>query len=253
MHDRGMSTANNSRIALELESGADPIRGLIEHADGSRQPFWGWLELIEELRRIAADEAERPSPPTPANTGQAPQARRARQAKATTRNHRGATMRTTSRKSLALAGAGTTIALAAAAVALATPPSGETPTPLARGQLAPAKVNRSVTGGRVKIQTHGALDALMLNITLAPGGNGGWHSHAGSAITIVKQGTVTIIDAKCQRHDVPAGHAVISDGSSPTENENRGTTPVVVYVMFLLPHSASSPRIDQPAPVGCTA
>jgi quercetin dioxygenase-like cupin family protein len=163
-------------------------------------------------------------------------------------------MRTPSRKPLALVGAGTTIALAAATVALATPPSGETPTPLARGTLiAPANVNLKVTGGRVGIKTQGALDALMLNITLAPGGNGGWHSHAGPAITIVKQGTVTIIDAKCKRHEVPAGHAVISPGSSPTENENKGTTPVVVDVTFLIPHGAMSPRVDQPAPAGCTA
>jgi quercetin dioxygenase-like cupin family protein len=163
-------------------------------------------------------------------------------------------MRTTSRKPLVLAGAGTTLALAAATVALATPPSGETPTPLARGTLiAPASVSLKVTGGRIGIKTQGALDALMLNITLAPGGNGGWHSHAGPAITIVKQGTVTIIDAKCQRHDVPAGHAVISPGSSPSENENRGTTPVVVDVTFLIPHGASSPRVDRPAPAGCTA
>lgn len=51
-----MPTANNSRITLELEAGADPIRGSIEHPDGSSQPFWGWLELMEELRRVAADE-----------------------------------------------------------------------------------------------------------------------------------------------------------------------------------------------------
>jgi quercetin dioxygenase-like cupin family protein len=163
-------------------------------------------------------------------------------------------MRTTSRKPLALAGAGTTLALAAATVALATPPSGETPTPLARGALvAPANVNLKVADGRVRIKTQGALDALMLNITLAPGGNGGWHTHAGPAITIVKQGTVTIIDAKCKRHDVSEGHAVISPGSTSTKNENRGTTPVVVDVTFLLPHTTTSPRIDQPAPTGCTA
>ena len=74
LHDRGMSTANNSRITLELEAGADPIRGSIEHADGRRQPFWGWLELIEELRRVAAAQPERPSQRTPANTEAAPDA-----------------------------------------------------------------------------------------------------------------------------------------------------------------------------------
>jgi hypothetical protein len=163
-------------------------------------------------------------------------------------------MKTASRKTLALAGAGTTLAIAAATVALATPPSGETHTPIARGQLlAAANVNRKVTGGHVRIKTAGALDALMLEITLAPGGTGGWHTHAGTAITIVKQGTLTIIDPKCKRHDIPAGSAMISSGSSADEDENRGTEPVVVDVTFLLPHAAMSPRIDQPAPAGCTA
>jgi hypothetical protein len=71
VHDRGVSTASNTRITLELEAGADPIRGSIEHADGSRQPFWGWLELSDELRRVAADEPERSSEPTPASAGHA--------------------------------------------------------------------------------------------------------------------------------------------------------------------------------------
>ena len=63
-----MATESKTRITLELETGADPIRGsIIEHADGSRQPFWGWLELSEELRRVAAGpdaQARRPPPHT---------------------------------------------------------------------------------------------------------------------------------------------------------------------------------------------
>jgi quercetin dioxygenase-like cupin family protein len=163
-------------------------------------------------------------------------------------------MRARSRKLLALASAGTTLALAAATVALATAPSGETPTPIARGVLtAPANVNVKVTGGRVGVKTQGALDALMLNITLAPGGTGGWHSHAGPLITVVKQGTLTMFDAKCKRQDIPAGQAMISPGSSPTKDENKGTTSVVFDVTFLIPHGVKSPRIDQPAPAGCKA
>src|SRR5206468_5418044 len=126
--------------------------------------------------------------------------------------------------------------------ALATAPSGETPAPLARGALVnPASVNVKVAGGRVKLQTEGALDAMMLNITLAPGGNGGWHKHAGPLITVVKQGTLTIFDAKCKRHDIPAGHAVISPGSTD-KDENLGATPVAFDVTFLIPHGATSPR-----------
>ena len=162
-------------------------------------------------------------------------------------------MRARSRKLLALAAAGTTLALAAATVALATAPNGETPTPLARGALvAPGNVNVKVTGGSVRIKTEGALDALVLEITLAPGGTGGWHSHAGPLISIVKQGTLTMVDGTCTRHDIPAGHAMISPGGTTEKDENKGTTPVVFDVTFLIPHSVTSPRIDRPAPAGCT-
>jgi hypothetical protein len=60
-----MSTAKTQRISVEVETGADPIRGLIEHPDGSRRPFWGWLELIEALRRAADDQPEERQPQTP--------------------------------------------------------------------------------------------------------------------------------------------------------------------------------------------
>jgi len=63
-----MPIAKTSRITLELEAGTDPIRGHIEHPDGSCQPFWGWLELIEDLRRAAATEPKRPISQNLANT-----------------------------------------------------------------------------------------------------------------------------------------------------------------------------------------
>ena len=161
-------------------------------------------------------------------------------------------MKATSRKLLTLAIVGATVALGAG-VALATPPSGETPTPLARGALiAPANVHTRVIGGRVKISTQGAIDAMMLQVTLAPGGTGGWHSHAGPLITIVTQGTLTIIDARCKRHDIQAGQAVVNNGSTH-KDENLGTTPVSFNVTFLIPHAVARPPVDQQAPAGCTA
>jgi hypothetical protein len=67
-----MSTAKITHVTVELETGADPIRGSIELADGRSQPFWGWLELIEALRRAANDQPERHTQPNPAKTGQLP-------------------------------------------------------------------------------------------------------------------------------------------------------------------------------------
>ena len=161
-------------------------------------------------------------------------------------------MRITTHKSIALAGAGL-LALGAGA-ALATAPNGETVTPLARGALVkPANVKRTVKGTSVSLKTTGALDALLVSITIPPGGNGGWDALAGPHINTVAQGTLTLIDAHCQRHDIPAGHAVISDGSDRDKVENRGTTPLVYYNLFLIPHGTPSPRVDTPAPAGCSA
>jgi hypothetical protein len=59
-----MSTSTISHVTLEIEAGSDPIRGVLEHPDGSLEPFWGWLELMDELRRVAAEK------PTRAPSGQ---------------------------------------------------------------------------------------------------------------------------------------------------------------------------------------
>jgi hypothetical protein len=68
-----MSSASNPRITLELVPGADPIRGSIEHGDGTRESFWGWLELIDELGRIATDSRSSPPQPGQGHTHESPQ------------------------------------------------------------------------------------------------------------------------------------------------------------------------------------
>jgi hypothetical protein len=55
----GVATTSNPRLTIELEPGADPIRGVVEFADGRREPFWGWLELIDELHRVCAPQPQR--------------------------------------------------------------------------------------------------------------------------------------------------------------------------------------------------
>jgi hypothetical protein len=54
------------RLCLDLDAGPDPIHGTLEHGDGTRERFWGWLELMAALehatgpppdqRRDARDE-----------------------------------------------------------------------------------------------------------------------------------------------------------------------------------------------------
>ena len=61
---------------------------------------------------------------------------------------------------------------------LATPPSGLTNVPLARGT--------DLSNGTIPLQA--GTDVAMAQITVVPGGSSGWHSHPGGAIIIVKQG-----------------------------------------------------------------
>ena len=62
--------------------------------------------------------------------------------------------------------------------ALATPPSGLTNTPLARGT--------NTSHGTLPLQ--GGTDIVMAQITVDPGGSSGWHSHPGGAIVVVTAG-----------------------------------------------------------------
>ena len=76
-NDHGMSTSTISRVTLEIEAGSDPIRGVLERPDGSHEPFWGWLELMDELRRVAAEKPTRaPSSQTRRAVGRKPSSTR---------------------------------------------------------------------------------------------------------------------------------------------------------------------------------
>src|SRR5690348_4553648 len=68
------------------------------------------------------------------------------------------------------------------APAAATPPSGLTNVPLARGT--------DTSNGTIPLQF--GTDVAMAQITVVPGGSSGWHSHPGGAIVVVQQGSLTV-------------------------------------------------------------
>jgi hypothetical protein len=148
--------------------------------------------------------------------------------------------------------AGTALGLAGG-TALATPGTGIQQMPLATGTLT-GSINSTVkvTGGRVGLKTKGNLDVFVVQITIPPGGNSGWHSHAGPVFMVVKQGALTTIEAKgCKEQTLQAGQAIYDTKFAGNGIDvNRGTEPVVVVATFVQPHGAS-PRVDQPAAAAC--
>ena len=149
------------------------------------------------------------------------------------------------------------IAVAAAAVTLvatvmaltaapssATPPSGLTNVPLARGT--------DTSHGTIPLQF--GTDVAMVQITVTPGGSSGWHSHPGGAIVIVEQGsliTYHAVGTRCEATSYTAGQAFIERPGEVDDVLNTGSGPYILYVTFPRVPSGGTTRIDQPDPGTC--
>jgi len=52
------------RVTLELDADPDALHGTLEHPDGTRERFWGWLDLMSALERGARAAPHRQGPRT---------------------------------------------------------------------------------------------------------------------------------------------------------------------------------------------
>ncbi len=127
---------------------------------------------------------------------------------------------------------------------LATPPSGLTNVPLARGT--------NTSAGTIPLQI--GTDVAMAQITVVPGGLSGWHSHPGGAIIVVKAGTLTVygsIGSQCQVASYSAGQAFIERPGEVDQVVNTGTVPYVLFVTFPRVPQGDSARTDVADPGTC--
>ncbi|MGV9801563.1 cupin domain-containing protein [Mycobacterium sp. NPDC003449] len=143
---------------------------------------------------------------------------------------------TTIRRVAATATACLSVALIAAAVAPdagATPPVGATAVVL----------SKHTTGGK---------DYIVSDITLAPGGSTGWHTHRGEIYGIVKAGQLTHYSADCRQDGLYNAGDPITDPTGADHvhlARNLGTTPVILEVTYLDPEGA--PTSDSVPNPGC--
>jgi quercetin dioxygenase-like cupin family protein len=130
---------------------------------------------------------------------------------------------------------GTGIALAAMtqASASATPPSGASAVTLSK-------------------QTVGGKDYVVADITIAPGGSTGWHTHRGEIYGVMKTGTLTHYAADCSQDGVYQAGDPITDPTGPDHvhiARNLGATPVLLEVTYVDP--AGAPTSDSAPNPGC--
>ena len=143
---------------------------------------------------------------------------------------------------------GSVVVVAAALVtmvipAAGTPSSGVVSTLLGRGTN-PDRVR--VNTRDVKLFTTGPTEVVTQTLTFQPGGTSGWHGHPGAVLVVVKSGTFTRYDAKCNARVYTAGEA-FAEGPEVAMVRNTGSEPAESVVTYLV--AAGSPlRTDAPSP-----
>jgi quercetin dioxygenase-like cupin family protein len=97
-------------------------------------------------------------------------------------------------------------------------------------------------------------DFVVVDITIAPGGTTGWHTHPGPALVIIKEGTFTLYDGddrKCRSHRYGPGQAFVDEGGGHVHiGRNETSQPVKLLVTFIVPEGAM-PTVDAPDPGNC--
>jgi quercetin dioxygenase-like cupin family protein len=97
-------------------------------------------------------------------------------------------------------------------------------------------------------------DIVVSEISLAPGGYSGWHSHPGKVVGAVQRGSLTLYrsnDPTCTGHTYTAGQIFTEIPSVTYYGRDEGTTATVLNVTFFNVPVGASVRIDQPAPGTC--
>jgi quercetin dioxygenase-like cupin family protein len=101
-------------------------------------------------------------------------------------------------------------------------------------------------------QTVDGKDYIVSDITIAPGGSTGWHTHAGEIYGIVESGVLTHYASDCHRDGVYGAGTPITDPTGADHvhlGRNEGTTPLVLRVTYI--DAAGAPTSDSAINPGC--
>jgi quercetin dioxygenase-like cupin family protein len=106
---------------------------------------------------------------------------------------------------------------------------------------------------RAKIDVDDA-DVYVVDTTVPPGGNSGWHTHAGPSIVAVKSGTATVYDGddpSCTPVTYPAGTGFVDAGGGHVHRvRNAGKVQLELIAFQTIPAGAAR-RIEAPDPGFC--
>ena len=154
----------------------------------------------------------------------------------------------------ALAAAAFLALFAIVSTTLGTPAGGVISAPiLARGDFIDdvgVKLKFSTNFGTGVSEAADAGEVIVQEITIAPGGTTGWHSHPGPVVVVVKAGALTYVredHGTCFETVYAAGTAFVDPGQGHVHTAyNRGSDNLVLYATYFDVGAGTSPRIDEP-------
>jgi oxalate decarboxylase/phosphoglucose isomerase-like protein (cupin superfamily) len=144
------------------------------------------------------------------------------------------------------------VAAGLVAVTSASPPSGVTPTLLARGTYDSFKVSTDPRGElEFKAKAKSPVDVVVRRHDYAPGSHTGWHSHPGPVFITVTAGELTYYlrdDPECTPHVAGVGEGIVDDGSGHIVR-NESSAPAQDMSVILAPETqAFRGELDAPGP-----
>ena len=162
------------------------------------------------------------------------------------------------KRKLSLLAAMTLFALAlSVGVTMASPPSGVTPTLLARGTYDAFKVKADPDGPiEFEAEAKPAIDLVVRRHDYVPSSTvpvptTGWHSHPGPVFITVKEGTLTYYeydDPNCTPHVVSAGQGFVDNGRGHIVRNESGQPAQDVSVILAPVGGAFRGELDAPSP-----
>lgn len=114
-------------------------------------------------------------------------------------------------------------------------------------------LSQGITSAPFKIKATGDRKVLYRKAIVQPGASTGWHYHVGEEIAVINSGTFTRIDGSdCSVEEYSAGESLVEPVGPTTVHMgiNKGTEPVELYVVDIIPTKATAPTTAAPDP-GC--
>lgn len=133
---------------------------------------------------------------------------------------------------------------------LATAPKGSTPIFTFRATIAPVHFDSN----DYKVFQKNSEDVVMRELTIAPGGDSGWHFHPGPTYVIVAAGTLSNYEASdptCTAQTFAAGSGFVEPPGDVHLARNEGSSNLVAFVTFTDVPVGGAFRLDAPNPGNC--